>query len=85
LGSLEASLPVVVAASRKEVWTLLVFGLTCPGKASEYVFLSFDNCLQSKINPGNLLPLNAKSSKTDALVANPPFLVFFKPAILRSL
>ena len=48
-------------------------------------FFNFDNCLQSKINLGNLLPLNAKSSKTEALVANPPFLVFFKPAILRSL
>jgi len=85
LGSLDASLPVVVAANKKDVWTLLVLGFICSGRASEYVFFSFETCLQSKINLGNLWPLNAKSSKTLALVAKLPFFVFFNPAILRSL
>ena len=49
------------------------------------MFLSLDICLQSKINFGNLLPLNAKSSSTDALVAKLPFFVFFKLAIFSSL
>ena len=43
LGSLDASLPVVVAASKKEVWTLFVLGLMCSGRESEYVFFSFDD------------------------------------------
>ena len=34
-GSLEANLPVVVAANKKEVWTLFVLGFICSGKASE--------------------------------------------------
>ena len=35
LGSLDANLPVVVAANKKDVWTLLVFELICSGKESE--------------------------------------------------
>ena len=35
LGSLDANLPVVVAASRKDVWTLFVLGFICSGKESE--------------------------------------------------
>jgi len=76
-GSLEANLPVVVAAKRNDVCTLLVSGLRCSGKESEYVFFNFDNCLQSKTNFAKLWPLNARSSKTDALVAKLPFFVFF--------
>ena len=35
LGSLDANLPVVVAASKKEVCTLFVWGFICSGKESE--------------------------------------------------
>ena len=53
-GSLDANLPVVVAANKKDVCTLLVLGFKCSGNESEYVFFNFDNCLQSKTNCGNL-------------------------------
>ena len=76
-GSLDANLPVVVAAKRKDVWTLSVLEFICSGSVSVYVFLSLVNCLQSKTLRGKLCPLNAKSSRTAALVAKPPFLVFF--------
>ena len=46
---------------------------------------NFINFLQSKTRLGNLCPLNAKSSRTAALVAKPPFLVFFKVAILTEI
>tara|TARA_B100000767_G_scaffold46195_1_gene40741 strand:- start:664 stop:840 length:177 start_codon:yes stop_codon:yes gene_type:complete len=57
----------------------------CSGKASEYVFLSFDTCLQSNTNCGNLCPLKAKSSRTAAFVAKLPFFVFLSTAIFSSL
>ena len=50
LGSLEANLPVEVAANKNEVCTLFVLGLICSRNESEYVFLSLETCLQSKIN-----------------------------------
>ena len=53
----------------------------CSGKESEYVFFSLETCLQSKTNCGNLCPLKARSSNTDALVAKLPFLVFLRSAI----
>ena len=34
-GSLDANLPVVVAANKKEVCTLFVVGLMCSGRESE--------------------------------------------------
>ena len=49
------------------------------------MFFNLETCLQSKINLGSSCPLNAKSSKTLALVAKLPFFVFFKEAILSSL
>ena len=47
LGLLDANLPVVVAASKKEVWTLFVFLLMCSVSASEYVFLSLKIHIQT--------------------------------------
>ena len=82
-GSLEASLPVVVAANKKEVCTRFVLEFKCSGKESEYVFLSLLVCRQSKTNLGNSCPLNARSSNTEALVAKLPFFVFFSEEILR--
>ena len=51
------------------------------GSESEYVFWSFEICLHSKTNLGNSCPLNARSSKTLALVAKLPFFVFFSAEI----
>ena len=53
-GLLDANLPVFVAASKNEVCTLLVLELMCSCNASVYVFLSFEICLHSKTNLGNL-------------------------------
>ena len=52
LGSLDANLPVVVAANKNEVCTLFVLLLKCSGSESEYVFFNFDNCLHSKTSLG---------------------------------
>ena len=84
-GSLEANLPVVVAANKKDVWTLFVKELICSGRESEYVFLSLESCLQSNTSCGKLWPLKARSSRTPAFVAKLPFFVFLSAAILRSL
>ena len=85
LDHLKLSLPVFVAANKKEVCTLFVFLLICSCKASVYVLLSLDTCLHSKIKLGNLCPVRARSSRILALVAKLPFLVFFNFAIFKSL
>ena len=84
-GSLDANLPVLVAANKKEVWIRFVLEFKCSGKESEYVFFSLLVCLQSNTNLGSSCPLNAKSSNTVALVAKLPFFVFFSEDILSSL
>ena len=78
-----ASLPVLVAANKKEVCTRLLLELIYVGRVSVYVFLSLDFCLQFKTNLGNSCPWDARSSNTATLVAKFPFLVFLLPAIFN--
>ena len=82
-GSADAKRPVLVAASKKDVWIRLVFLSIYSGRVSVYVFFNLDFCLHSKTNFGNSCPLLAKSSRTFTFVAKFPFLVFFVPEIFN--